>query len=139
MSKISSSTSISKPSSSTSRLQHHSGRHRSVLSLSTSSRSWIKPQRLPFHTGHQVTQRSRSKSCLNTQPLKNTTSNSFWMHPKRTDCGKCWTRVEICQMFYTTRFSSQKFYTVKTRILQLFLLTIKQRRCHYQLVLSFFC
>ena len=47
-------------------------------------------------------------------------------------------RLEICQMFYTTRFSGQKFYTVKTRILRLFLLTIKQRRCHYQLVLSFF-
>ena len=47
-------------------------------------------------------------------------------------------RLEICQMFYTTRFLGQKFYTVKTRILRLFLLTIKQRRCHYQLVLSFF-
>ena len=47
-------------------------------------------------------------------------------------------RLEICQMFYTTRFSGQKIYTVKTRILRLFLLTIKQRRCHYQLVLSFF-
>ena len=47
-------------------------------------------------------------------------------------------RLEICQMFYTTRFSGQKFYTVKIRILRLFLLTIKQRRCHYQSVLSFF-
>ena len=137
MSKISSSTSKSQTSYSTLRPQH-SGRHRSVHSLSTSSRSWIKPQRLPFHTGHQVTQRRQSENCLNAQPLKTPTSNSFWMHPKRTDCGKCWTRVEICQMFYTTRFSGQKFYTVKTRILQLFLLTIKQRRCHYQLVLSFF-
>ena len=51
-------------------------------------------------------------------------------------CPNC--RLEICQIFYTTRFSGQKFYTVKTRILRLFLLTIKQRRCHYQLVLSFF-
>ena len=69
MSKISSSTSKSQTSYSTLRPQH-SGRHRSVHSLSTSSRSWIKPKRLPFHTGHQVTQRSQSKNWLNAQPLK---------------------------------------------------------------------
>ena len=59
-------------------------------------------------------------------------------HSLQTVDGKILHRLEICQMFYTTRFSGQKFYTVKTRILRLFLLTIKQRRCHYQLVLSFF-
>ena len=97
MSKISSSTSKSQTSYSTLRPQH-SGRHRSVHSLSTSSRSWIKPQRLPFHTGHQVTQRRQSENCLNAQPLKTPTSNSFWMHPKRTDCGRCWT----VQIFFWT-------------------------------------
>ena len=38
-------------------------------------------------------------------------------------------RHEICQNFYTTRFSGQKFYTQKVRKLGLFLLTIKQQKC----------
>ena len=39
------------------------------------------------------------------------------------------TRLEICQKNYTTGFSSQKFYTLKVRKLQLFLLKRKQRKC----------
>ena len=35
-------------------------------------------------------------------------------------------RLDICQRFYTTGFSGQKFYTGNTRKLQIFLLTIKQ-------------
>ena len=68
MSKISSSTSKSQTSYSTLRPQH-SGRHRSVLSLSTSSRSWIKPKRLPFHARHQVTQRRQSENFLKIEHL----------------------------------------------------------------------
>ena len=36
-------------------------------------------------------------------------------------------RLEICQTYYTTRFSGQKFYTLTVRKLRLFLLKEKQR------------
>ena len=38
-------------------------------------------------------------------------------------------RLEICQKFYTTEFSGQKFYTLKVRTLRLFFLKKKQRKC----------
>ena len=38
-------------------------------------------------------------------------------------------QTEICQIFYTTRFSGQKFYTLKVPKLRLFLPTRKQRKC----------
>ena len=38
-------------------------------------------------------------------------------------------RREICQTYYTTRSSGQKFYTPKVRKLRLFWLTLKQRKC----------
>ena len=97
MSKISSSTSKSKTSSSTSRPQH-SGRHRAVLSLSTSSRSWIKPKRLPFHTWHQVTQRRQSENWLNAQPLKIPNIKFFLDVSKTYGCVNGWT----IQIFYWT-------------------------------------
>ena len=40
-------------------------------------------------------------------------------------------RLEICQKNYTTGFSGRKFYTLKVRKLQLFLLKEKQRICIY--------
>ena len=41
----------------------------------------------------------------------------------------CDARLEICQKIYMTGFSGQKFYTLKVRNLQLFLLKKKQRKC----------
>ena len=38
-------------------------------------------------------------------------------------------RLEICQKIYMTKFSDQKFYTLKVRTLRLFLLKKKQRKC----------
>ena len=38
-------------------------------------------------------------------------------------------RLEICQKIHTTGFLDQKFYTLKVRNLQLFLLKKKQRKC----------
>ena len=38
-------------------------------------------------------------------------------------------RLEICQKIYMTRFSVQKFYTLRVRNLRLFLLKKKQRKC----------
>ena len=38
-------------------------------------------------------------------------------------------RLDICQKNYTTGFLDQKFYTLKVRTLQLFLLKKKQRKC----------
>ena len=37
-------------------------------------------------------------------------------------------RLEICQKIYTTRFSGQKFYTLKVRKLRLFFTKNKQRK-----------
>ena len=47
--------------------------------------------------------------------------STFWNEP--------WNKLEICQKIYTTGFSDQKFYTLKVRNLQLFLLKKKQRKC----------
>ena len=41
-------------------------------------------------------------------------------------------RLEICQKINTTRFLSQKFYTLKMRKLRLFLPTIKHRKFQYK-------
>ena len=76
------------------------------------------------HLAHRQTQRQIRK-----YGAKNKMAQKRW---------NGFTRLEICQMFYTTRFLGQKFYTVKTLILRLFWLTIKLHRCHFQLVLSLF-
>ena len=53
--------------------------------------------------------------------------------------GPTWFRHEICQNFYTTRFSGQKFYTQKVQKLGLVLLTKKQQECINISNLSNFC
>ena len=48
-------------------------------------------------------------------------------------------RLEICQKYYTTRFSGQKFYTLKVRKLRLFLLKKKCKCIDFSWISSFFC
>ena len=40
-------------------------------------------------------------------------------------------RLEICQMFYTTRFLGQKFYTLKMLKLELILPKVKQGKYQF--------